>query len=118
LCCNSLTCLQPQISHYPAFDISTAFLYSSGSFSGLINHLSGARHYINDNGGINGEDVRLGDENIEVLSASAGGLDPGGWGIDNIANDTQNDVQTGDSDGSDGSGGCGGDACFISTLAD
>ncbi|MGD8261116.1 MAG: DUF362 domain-containing protein [Desulfobacterales bacterium] len=85
------------------------------SFSGLINHLSGARDFINGNGGIDGEDVRLGDENIEVLSASAGGSDPGGWGIDNIANDDQNDVQTGDSGGS---GGSGGGACFISTLAD
>ena len=110
MCCNNLTCLQPQIPHYPAFDISTAFLYPD-SFSGLINHLSGARDFINGNGGIDGEDVRLGDENIEVLSASAGGSDPGGWGIDNIANDTQNDGQTGDS------GGRGGGACFISTLA-
>ena len=40
------------------------------SFSGLIDHLAGARDFINDNGGIGGEQVHTGDENIEVLLAS------------------------------------------------
>ena len=39
------------------------------SYAGLINHLTGARDVINDNGGIAGEPVRLGDENIEVISS-------------------------------------------------
>jgi uncharacterized protein (DUF362 family) len=39
------------------------------SFAGLINHLIGARDVINANGGIAGEDVRLGDDNIEVISS-------------------------------------------------
>jgi hypothetical protein len=43
------------------------------SFAGLINHLSGARDFINNNGGIEGDAVRMGDDNIEVLTASAGG---------------------------------------------
>jgi hypothetical protein len=42
------------------------------SFSGLINHLTGARDFINDGGGIRGELTNTGDENIEVVSASAG----------------------------------------------
>jgi hypothetical protein len=64
---------------------------------GLINHLSGAQDFINANGGIDGELARRGDENIEVLSASAGG-DPGGGS-------------------SGGGGGGGGSACFISAAA-
>lgn len=39
------------------------------SFSGLINHLTGARDFINDNGGIDGQPTRMGDENIEAISA-------------------------------------------------
>jgi uncharacterized protein (DUF362 family) len=50
------------------------------SFAGLVNHLTGARDVINNNGGIGGGDVVLGDENIKVLSVSAGGSGPGGWG--------------------------------------
>ncbi len=41
-------------------------------FAGLINHLGGARDFINANGGIDGEEVQTGDENIEVLAASGG----------------------------------------------
>jgi hypothetical protein len=63
---------------------------------GLINHLSGAQDFINANGGIDGELARREDENIEVLSASAGG-DPGG--------------------GRDTGGGGGSSSCFITTAA-
>ncbi len=42
------------------------------SFSGLINHLTGARDFINANGGIGGEPTNLGDDNIEVISTSDG----------------------------------------------
>ena len=73
--------------------------HNPDSYSGLINHLSGARDFINTNGGISGEDVRMEDENIEVLAASAGGSGSGGWG-------------TG------GGGNSGGGGCFISTPAD
>lgn len=38
------------------------------SFSGLISHLTGAQEIINANGGIEGEPVRQGDDNIEVIS--------------------------------------------------
>jgi len=41
------------------------------SFSGLINHLSGAQEFINNNGGIEGKMTNRGDENIDVLSANA-----------------------------------------------
>jgi hypothetical protein len=64
---------------------------------GLITHLSGARDFINANGGIAGEPARMGDENIEVLSASAGG-----------------DSAAGRNTG--GGGGGGGSACFISAA--
>lgn len=63
---------------------------------GLINHLSGAQDFINANGGIAGEPARRGDENIEVLSASAGG-ELGG--------------------GRDTGGGGGSSSCFIATAA-
>lgn len=43
------------------------------TYPGLISLLTGAQDMINDSGGIWGESVQLGDENIEVLSASAGG---------------------------------------------
>lgn len=66
------------------------------TYSGLISHLKNAQDFINANGGIDGEPARRGDENIEVLSASAGG-DPGG--------------------GSSGGGGSSA-ACFISSAAD
>jgi hypothetical protein len=46
--------------------------HNPDSFSGLINHLSGARDFINTYGGIGGEDVRMGDENIDVYVANAG----------------------------------------------
>ena len=52
---------------------------------GLIAHLSGAQNFINANGGIAGEPARRGDQNIEVISASALGessldRDSGGGG--------------------------------------
>jgi hypothetical protein len=69
--------------------------HNPDSFSGLINHLTGAHDFINNNGGIGGQDAQIGDENIEVLSVSAGGSNFAGGGT--------------------GRGG-GGGACFISTL--
>jgi hypothetical protein len=50
---------------------SYAHEHNPDSFAGLINHLSGARDSINAYGGIGGEDVRLGDENIDVHVADA-----------------------------------------------
>jgi uncharacterized protein (DUF362 family) len=44
------------------------------SFSGLIDHLAGARDFINNNGGIGGELCHMGDDNIEVVSMPP--LDP------------------------------------------
>ena len=69
------------------------------SFSGLMNHLEGARDFINANGGIGGRLASLGDENIEVITASAGGTDAAAT-----------------SSGSSGGGG-GGGGCFIATAA-
>jgi hypothetical protein len=69
------------------------------TFSGLINHLTGALDYINASGGIGGQDVHMGDDHIALFSASAGGTGTGGWG------------------GSDSGGGGGGGGCFI-TAAD
>lgn len=45
--------------------------HNPDSYSGLINHLTGARDFINANGGIGGEPTRLGDNNIEVIARSA-----------------------------------------------
>jgi len=70
------------------------------SFSGLMNHLEGARDFINANGGIGGRLASLGDENIEVITASAGGTDAAAT-----------------SSGSSGGGGGGGGGCFIATAA-
>ncbi len=64
---------------------------------GLINNLVGAQDYINNAGGIFGEPAQMGDENIAVLSASAGGEIDEGRNI------------------SSGSGG-GSAGCFISTT--
>ena len=65
---------------------------------GLINHLAGAQDVINSAGGILGEPAQMGDENIEVLSASAGGkIDEG-------------------RDTNSGGGSGGGSGCFISTC--
>lgn len=41
------------------------------SYYGLINHLTGARDYINANGGIGGELTNTGDDNIDVIQAAA-----------------------------------------------
>lgn len=38
------------------------------SYSGLINHLTGARDYINTHGGIGGQSTHTGDSNIDVIS--------------------------------------------------
>ncbi|NIQ39591.1 MAG: DUF362 domain-containing protein [Proteobacteria bacterium] len=54
-----------------------AYEHDPDSFPGLINHLTGARDFINANGGIGGKLTRMGDENIEVVSASAGGSSEG-----------------------------------------
>jgi hypothetical protein len=74
--------------------------HNPDAYSGLINHLTGARDVINNGGGILGQPSNLGDENIEVFSASAGGA---------IAEDNNDS-----SDASGGGGGGGG--CFISTT--
>jgi hypothetical protein len=74
------------------------------SFSGLINHLEGARDFINANGGIGGRLASLGDENIEVITASAGGADT-------VATCSGGGV------GAGASGGGGGGGCFIATAA-
>ncbi len=68
---------------------SRAHEHDPDSFSGLINHLTGARDFINANGGIGGEPALMGDDNIEVISPSA--LSP--------------------------AGGSGGGGCFIATAA-
>lgn len=65
------------------------------SFLGLINHLTGARDFINANGGIGGEPTNIGDDNIEVISTS------GGDGDDRIPH---------------GNGEEGKDGCFIATA--
>jgi uncharacterized protein (DUF362 family) len=70
------------------------------SFSGLINHLSGALNFINANGGIGGEDVHMGDENIEVFAPSGSAPPP----------------ENGNTE--DGTGGSGGGGCFITTIGD
>jgi uncharacterized protein (DUF362 family) len=68
---------------------------------GLINHLVGAQDFINSAGGIFGDPAQMGDDNIDVLSASAGGkIDEG--------RDTGGD--------SGGTGDGGGSGCFISTT--
>jgi hypothetical protein len=71
---------------------SRAHEHDPDSFPGLINHLTGAQDFINANGGIGGEPTRMGDDNIEEFSASAGGS-----------------VITGD--------GGGGGGCFVATAA-
>jgi uncharacterized protein (DUF362 family) len=76
------------------------------SFSGLINHLQGAQDFINANGGIGGRLASLGDENIEVITASAGGTDG-----------TATCSSSGVGAGVRGGGGGGGGGCFIATAA-
>ena len=66
------------------------------SFSGLINHFSGALNFFNANGGIGGEDVHMEDENIEVFAASSTAPPP-------------ENNNTGDG---------GGSGCFITTIGD
>jgi hypothetical protein len=73
--------------------------HNPDSSSGLMNLLEGARDFINANGGIGGRPASLGDENIEVITASAGGAETGAT-----------------SSGSSGGGG-GGGGCFIATAA-
>ena len=70
---------------------SRAYRHDPDSSPGLINHLTGAQGFINANGGIGGEPTRMGDDNIEVVSASAGGSATGRSG--------------------------GGGGCFIATVA-
>jgi hypothetical protein len=47
---------------------SHAAEHDPDSYSGLINHLSGARDFINANGGIGGKLTQMGDANIDVFS--------------------------------------------------
>jgi uncharacterized protein (DUF362 family) len=68
----------------------------------LKSHLDGAQTFINENGGIVGQPARQGDDNIEVITASAGGTDTGG--------------NTGTGANTQGGGG-GGGGCFIATAA-
>ncbi|MBN1223333.1 MAG: DUF362 domain-containing protein, partial [Candidatus Aminicenantes bacterium] len=42
--------------------------HNPDTYAGLINHLAGARDFINTNGGIGGQLSHTGDENIEVIS--------------------------------------------------
>ena len=74
--------------------------HNPDSSSGLMNLLEGARDFINANGGIGGRLASLGDENIEVITASAGGTDAAAT-----------------CSGSSGGGGGGGGGCFIATAA-
>ena len=83
--------------------------HNPDSFPGLVNHLTGARDFINNSGGIGSDNVQLGDENIEVLSASAGELNP----AEGVAGD-----ESGTGNVGGGGDGGGGGSCFISTLAD
>jgi hypothetical protein len=48
---------------------SHASEHDPDSYSGLINHLTGARDFINANGGIGGKDTQMGDANIDVISS-------------------------------------------------
>ena len=48
---------------------SYASQHDPDSFSGLINHLTGARDYINTHGGIGGQPTNTGDSNIDVISS-------------------------------------------------
>jgi hypothetical protein len=82
--------------------ISGAGEHDPDSFSGLTNHLQGARDFINANGGIGGRFASLGDENIELITASAGGTDAA----------ATCSVYSGASGGGGGGGGC-----FIATAA-
>ena len=54
--------------------------HNPDTYSGLINHLTGALDFINTSGGIGGQEVNMGDNNIALFSASAGGSVSGGWG--------------------------------------
>ena len=71
--------------------------HNPDTHSGLINHLTGAQDFINGTGGIFGEPAQIGDEKIEVLSASAGGT------VDK-SRDTSS--KSGDSSSGGGGGGC------------
>lgn len=48
---------------------SLAYQHDPDSFSGLINHLTDAMDYINNNGGIGGQMTTQGDSNIDVIQA-------------------------------------------------
>ena len=77
--------------------------HNPDSFSGLFNHLKGARDFINANGGIGGNQVQMEDNNIELASAVLSNPDGGGWGVDEAST----------TEGDNG----GGSTCFISTVA-
>jgi hypothetical protein len=78
---------------------SRAAEHDPDGFAGLQDHLSGAADVINANGGIAGRAAQMGDENIQVLAASAAPLE-----------------EETDSSGGSGGGG-GGSGCFIDTAA-
>lgn len=86
--------------------ISGSQEHDPDSFSGLINHLTGALDFINNNGGIGGDLCHMGDDNIEVVSTSLGFTDPEPppTGIEPTPPSAQR-------------GGGGGGGCFIDALA-
>jgi uncharacterized protein (DUF362 family) len=51
----------------------SAYEHDPDAFPGLSSHLLGAQAFINANGGIAGQLTQVGEDNIEVISASAGG---------------------------------------------
>jgi uncharacterized protein (DUF362 family) len=84
------------------------------SFSGLINHLTGAQNFINNNGGIGGELCHMGDDNIEVVSTTAlDSTEPESPPTEPPSDPTELEP-TPPSAQTEGGGGGG---CFIDTLA-
>ena len=87
--------------------LSGSHEHDPDSFSGLINHLTGAQSFINNNGGIGGEPCRMGDDNIEVVSTPPF-VSTGPGSTPTQLEPTAPSAQT-------GGGGSGG--CFVDTLA-
>jgi hypothetical protein len=96
-------------SKYILFPASGNQEHNPDSFSGLINHLTGARDDINDSGGIGGELCHMGDDNIEVVSTSTPPLPEPPPPTTDTTTNTQ-PLTTTEQDG-------GGGGCFIATAA-
>jgi hypothetical protein len=92
-------------SKHVLLPVSGSQEHDPDSFSGLINHLSGARDFINNNGGIGGELCHMGDDNIEVVSMSVDSPEPESPRTE--IEPTPPSVQR---------GGGGGGGCFIDSL--